>query len=129
MKKFLIIISIIFLCGCSRKGPDDVVNEFLNAYKKHDVYGMIDTLEPTVADGLKATFSLIGNAVDIDAEDFLKSSSMFYSLEKGDYDFDYKIIEVEENGETASVVVELDETGEQTTFELIKVDNDWYMEF
>ncbi len=91
MKKIILIILCLFLCGCTNNEAKDAVKEYIYKFKNHDKEVM-QSLEELIIH-----------------ENLTEQASNDYRLvmKKQYYDLEYKIIEEIYNGNKATVIAEI----------------------
>ena len=91
MKKIILIILCLFLCGCTNNDAKDAVKEYIYKFKNHD------------KEVLKSLEELISH------EDLTGQASDEYRLvmKKQYYDLEYRIIEQIYSGNKATVITEI----------------------
>ena len=91
MKKVILIILCLFLCGCTNNDAKDAVKEYIYKFKNHD------------KEVLKSLEELISH------EDLTGQASDEYRLvmKKQYYDLEYRIIEQIYSGNKATVITEI----------------------
>lgn len=91
MKKIILLIVCLFLCGCTNNAAKDAVKDYIYKFKNHD------------SEVMKSLEELINH------EDLTEQASNAYRLvmKKQYYDLEYKIIEEIYNGNKATVLAEI----------------------
>jgi len=125
MKKIVVImVALAFLfAGCGTKStPEKTVAGFLDAYNDADYDGMIDYLEPSEAQAVRALLKLSGDASGVDIASLVKLGP----LVKNENMLDYEIVDTQMDDEYAKVKVQFSDLDE-VKFKLKLIDNTWYL--
>ncbi|CAM3385762.1 zinc-ribbon domain-containing protein [Marinicrinis lubricantis] len=119
----IVIIAIIWLTGGKdQSSPEAAVKSFIEATDDADAEAMLELFHPDSMPGGDATRKLAAAALQA-------------QLEESEMDVtDYEILDVEEDGDYASVTyrIEYEQFGEkdeeEDTLELVKEDGKWYLD-
>lgn len=122
----VVALAMFFAFGCGEDGPEDVVKSFLEAGKDKDCEAMVDLMDLSIDEAM-------AEELGIDTADFKDQmiEACKADAETGGEIVDYEIGEATIDGDTAeveaSVTTEIDgeESTEEDTLKLIKVDGDW----
>lgn len=124
MKKIFVVFTLCLLfVGCSSKStPEKTVKKYIDAYNRADFESMLECVEPSQANALRAIIKLSGDATGID----FKSIMDLAPIIGNDDQVEYEIVNSEIDGEKASV--EIVNTEQKTaSIKLILVDDVWYI--
>lgn len=138
MKKNIRIICLAIVIAISASGcmtilstPDKTVQGFIRAFNKKDIRKALDYVEPSKAKGIAAMFSLAGNLTGFDIDSFIDIMPLLGTLveeTEGDVKLEYRISDVQIDGEYATVTGVEENTGEELVFNLILEEGIWYIE-
>lgn len=126
----------IFLTACT-SGPSDVARDYMDAFSKGDMNGMVDCMDPDSAALIKGVAGIAASQFGLDADSFLGISPGLFSIMDAyfGYEIDYRITDEQIYGDKAIVTIEYDVntdgearvTGEVREIPLVKIDGKWYV--
>ena len=140
---FLIVATVcVSFAACAPKTDEEMIadriREFQNAYNSGDMDALIETLEPTTKNAMKATVSILQSllggklGVDISLSD-LFSLGVYYMDDNGVIRFDIERIVIEESGTKAAAEVIMNygqaSSAQNVTayFEFVKTNSGWFI--
>lgn len=133
MKKIVCAIALVLamsmlLAGCdTAPQPEDTLQRFIEAYNKVDLNGMIDCLEPSIAQGYKALMNvasgLIGmTGVQLSISDLISAMPLLISISpemsqsmQNMPKMSMEVLSKQINGSTATLIIRLTSVSNEGT--------------
>lgn len=130
------VLAMVLLVGCASPSPEKTVERFIKSYNKMDADGVLDCIEPTTAQSVRAMFKLLGDGIGLDMQSVLELMPSLMLAADDYYEEGMPRLKIERmeavvEGDFAEIETTLsygDEVEQEVhVFELEKIDGEWYI--